>query len=205
MDNIDWANVNTFKKNTNKDLEQKQDENKNESESDDDDEEETDDLMESKNDEKATIDLFKKIVDYLKPGETVLKAIKRLGSSSSNVSSSSSTSNLSASQRWLKKKQPQQQTASSTAATIDSEKLKNDKQALETLTGYANQFIDQGFYDIYEETYEKIQLKLRNSAKQEADSFDIFADNLDENVLASSSGKCENITEGNLLDIFIYH
>jgi CD2 antigen cytoplasmic tail-binding protein 2 len=176
-------------------LEQKQDENKNESESDeeDEDEEDTDDLMESKNDEKTTIDLFKKIVDYLKPGETVLKAIKRLGSSSSNVSSSSS--NLSASQRWLKKKQPQQ-TASS--ATIDSEKLKTDKQALETLTGYANQFIDQGFYDIYEETYEKIQLKLRNSAKQEADSFDIFADNVDENVLASSSGKSENITEGNL-------
>ena len=182
-------------------MEQKQDENKNESESDEEEEEDTDDLMESKNDEKTTIDLFKKIVDYLKPGETVLKAIKRLGSSSSKVSSSSSssTSNLSASQRWLKKKQPQQ-TASS--ATIDSEKLKTDKQALETLTGYANQFIDQGFYDIYEETYEKIQLKLRNSAKQEADSFDIFADNLDENVLASSSGKSENITEGNL--IFIY-
>jgi len=187
--------VNTFKKNSNQDLEQKQTIEKDaESNEESDDDSDNDDLMQSdsKNDEKSTLDLFKKILDFLKPGETVLKAIKRLGSSAS-AAASSSTSNLSASQRWSKKKQPQQTT---TLSATDSEKLKADKQAIETLTGYANQFIDQGFYDVYEETYEKIQLKLRNAAKQDADSLDIFADNVDENVLASSSGKTENITEG---------
>jgi hypothetical protein len=62
---------------------------------------------------------------HIKPGETVLKAIKRLGNSSGGSTSVS----LSASQRWSKKKQ------TSSTETVNSEKAKADKLALETLTG----------------------------------------------------------------------
>ena len=46
-------------------------------------------------------------------------------------------------------------------------------------------------------TYEKIQLKLRDAEQKDSESFDIFADNVDENVLASTSSKTQNIIEGN--------
>ena len=62
---------------------------------------------------------------HIKPGETVLKAIKRLGNSSGGSTSVS----LSASQRWSKKKQ------TNSTDSIDSEKAKADKISLETLTG----------------------------------------------------------------------
>lgn len=128
------------------------------------------------------------MIVYLKSGETVLKAIKRLGSSSA----STSTAGLSASQRWSKKKPTQQ----ANAFSLDPETVKADKQALDTLTGFANQFIDRGFYDIYDETFEKIQLKLRENSGREADSLDIFADNVDEKILASTSSQTKNIIEG---------
>jgi hypothetical protein len=53
-----------------------------------------------------------------------------------------------------------------------------------------------GFYDIYDMTYEKIQLKLREAEKKDSESFDIFAENVDANVLASTSSKTQNIIEG---------
>ena len=146
----------------------------------------------SKEDEIDQLEMLKRIQVYLKPGETILKAIKRLGnlskSNSSGASSSSSSVGLSASQRWLKKKNPPAQAGqSSTASNYTTEDIQGFKESLEKLTGYANYFIDRGFYDIYEETPEKIQRKIEKSQANAEDKsgndkklFDIFADDIDE-------------------------
>lgn len=47
--------------------------------------------------------MFKKIIAYLNPRETILKAIKRLGNTT-KASGGAGGSTLSASQRWLKKR-----------------------------------------------------------------------------------------------------
>lgn len=184
LDNIDWANINTFQKKEEVNARSQQ----NEEESDDEEsvEDESNDLKEDSN---KHIEVFKKMLVHIKPGETVLKAIKRLG----NSSGGSATTSLSASQRWSKKKQ------SSETTQVDSEKVKSDKLALETLTGFANQFIDQGFYDIYSETYEKIQLKIRETESKGNDSFDMFADDVEDKVIASTSGKTDNIIEDKIV------
>lgn len=182
LDNIDWANINSFKRNAN--LHQKQAESGEESSGDEDDRD--DDEAQEKQDEEgeqSQVEVFKQIVNYLKPGETILKAIKRLGTLSK---SSTNSTSLSASQRWAKKK------AASEPAKMSQAELEA-KEALEKLTGFANYFIDRGFYDIYDETLEKIQLKISNSEKssttQASKSFDMFADEEDEAVTQPTTSK----------------
>jgi hypothetical protein len=169
-----------------------------EDDDDDDEEEEDEDNLASEDDEISQVDTFRKILPYLKPHESIMKAIKRLGKSSASASSGS----LSASQRWLKKKgQPETGDKMDTGESGSSSGV--DKEALEKLTGYANYFIDQGFYDIYEETSESLQKKVdtyvnRSNGKQSeggsssaaASSFDIFAEDVDEkNLQPSTSGE----------------
>ena len=141
MDNIEWANINTFKNSKDQaptDGAKAEDEDEEVEENVESDNEST----YSKEEEDVQLEVLKKMLVYLKPGETVLKAIKRLGNTSKSVHS---TTGLSASQRWLKKKNQPQQTNETQA---DSEQAKADKLALERLTGHANHFIDRGYYDV---------------------------------------------------------
>lgn len=202
LDNIDWANINSFKKlkpgeeqdklpakskpkTSAAAAEENAEGDESDSSSDDGDEEDKESTF-SNEEESSQVDVFKKIVEYLRPGESVLRAIKRLGNSSKSAPATSggSTSSLSASQRWLKKKTPTAGAAASQAS--DSASAAADKVALEKLTGYANHFIDRGFYDIYDETYEKLRYKVKEheekatTAKKATKSFDIFADDVDE-------------------------
>ena len=131
------------------------------------------------NDEEEKIEIFKKILPHLKMNETILRAIKRLGNSSK--------SSLSASQRWLKKKNEKQEPLSETASA--------DKEALEKLTGYANKFIDKGFYDIYEETYQSLEKKIKqheSKSLKPSESLDIFADEISENEIQASTSNQES-------------
>ena len=168
-------------------------EKENEERSDEDDDinnEEEEDL--EPDNESTQVDTFKKIIPFLKPNETILNAIKRLGKSNR---SSSAVSSLSASQRWLKKKN--QASEDSKMETGESSDRSGDKESLEKLTGFANYFIDQGFYDIYEETPESLLKKVDNFEKRNcrkdtsvalaASSFDIFADEVDETELKKSA------------------
>ncbi len=200
MDNIDWADVNTFSKksydlaggNTTKAS------TSNENQEEDEDEEGEEDLEpeetedEKNNEELSRIETFRKMVQYLKPNESILRAIKRLG----NTSSSSNSSNLSASQRWSKKK-----TDTTKNNVVDSEQSKKDKESLEKLTGLANYFIDQGFYDIYEETLESLELKIKNyetrmiKPKQTDASFDMFADEIDNKNIGKANGEREELED----------
>ncbi len=203
MDNIEWANVNTFKNKYSLNNEAAEEKAEEDSES-----EEKIDLSDSESVESkdGELDMFKKILTCLKPGETVLRAIKRLGAASSKLptDATSSKAGLSASQRWLKKKAPVIQNKSAiteTESARNAEQVKADMETLEALTGYANHFIDRGFYDIYEETYEKMAFKINNAveAKKEepADLFDMFADE-DNEAAAGTSGSSVNVIEGKL-------
>ncbi len=165
-----------------------------EEETSDEDENEDDKLNLTGQDDTSQIETFKKMVLYMKPGESVLKAIKRLGNSSKG---SQSVGTMSASQRWLKKKNQNDQAKNSK----ESESSSADKEALDKLTGFANHFIDRGFYDIYEETYEKLKYKIdeaENAEKNAAKSFDIFADDVDESELekAGTSNKKSEVLQG---------
>ena len=183
LDNIDWANVNSFK---NSKPQVKADENESGDEEDEDEPSEKESDTNAEN--KSQIEILKKMVNFLKPGENVLKAIKRLGDGSKSNGSGSSSIGLSASQRWLKKKNQEQD-----QKNIEPQKAKENKESLELLTGYANYFIDNGFYDIYQETREKIEMKIKNAEETKADSFDIFADEAD---VAASSSKHSNLIQG---------
>ena len=159
------------KPSTSKSADEEANESSDENEDDEDEEEVQSFKNEMNRNEKSN--LFKEMLEMMKPGETVLKAIKRLGKTSTGQSVS-----LSASQRWAKKKNGQQQQIS-----------EEDKKALEKLTSLANKFIDMGFYDIYEETYEKIKLKSEPPAPvvSKEEEFDMFADEIDESKLNKPS------------------
>lgn len=197
LDNIDWANINSFKKS---DRLTKEDPNE---------EEEEESEEEVDNEETETADdqteKFKKIREFMKPGETILKTIKRLGTSSKSTGGSGTAgSTLSASQRWLKKKN----VTESNESQSNPEKAKADKESLEKLTEICNYFISQGFYEIYEETYDSIGTKIENESKEKSQntkSFDIFADEVNEKDLVAdkpgTSGTNKNILEG---DYYFY-
>lgn len=208
LDNIDWANVNTFSKKS-YDLLQKSneqeggDEGNGEDQGDDEEEDEEEELDPKLVDEKSQIDMFKKMIPFLKPNETILRAIKRLGKSSSGAAGASSSggASLSASQRWLKKKN------TSTGTSTDQATATVDKASLEKLTEMANFFIDQGFYDIYEETLESLKKKIETSEKKFSSSMDMFADEINESDLKSSSSTApanqEDLIKGKCLCVKI--
>jgi len=154
---------------------------------------------ESVSSKEGEMEFFKKILNCLKPGETVLKAIKRLGAVSNQrqTNTTASRAGLSASQRWLKKKTPVSQNQNTVEDDIrNSDQIKTNMETLEALTEYANHFIDRGYYDIYEETYEKLNYKINNSdqTKKDEAEYDMFADEL--NDIPRTSGNNENLVEG---------
>lgn len=202
LDNIDWANINSFKKQQS----QGGDTKAADEAADDDEEEEEEDVdsaddgrEETNEDRTSQIVTFKKILELLRPGESVLKAINRLGKTGA---STTSRAGLSASQRWLKKKSSE---PASQQPHVDADKARADREAIEALTGFANFFIERGFYDIYDETYEKVKAKVDRAERKTApaDPLDIFADEVDESDLLAartSTSAAESKIEGLLLE-----
>uniref|UniRef100_A0A0A9XWT7 LIN1-like protein n=1 Tax=Lygus hesperus TaxID=30085 RepID=A0A0A9XWT7_LYGHE len=137
LDNIDWVKVKESEKGD-KALE------------DDDDMPEVVDIMK----------LYREILPYLQPKESITQALKRLGG----------TSNLSASERLKRKK-----AGLPFNTTGDSEKVS-------TLTGLANSILTHaGNMDIYQETYENIFHKVNVSSKAAAEpELDMYADDFED-------------------------
>lgn len=108
------------------------------------------------------------MLEIMKPGETVQKAICRLGGSSSR----------SASSRWKKKKDKE----GSTDETSDKENYEN----LQLLTRLANDIILSGDMDIYQQTYEKLSFHVNKYNKtgvmENSDGLDMFGEDFDEKV-----------------------
>ncbi|XP_012524418.1 CD2 antigen cytoplasmic tail-binding protein 2 homolog [Monomorium pharaonis] len=111
------------------------------------------------------IPLYRQILEYLKPGETVSKTLCRLGKGKKKLTTA---------ERWKKKKE-------SMACEEDPNSVNITK-----LTELANELLTRtGNMDIYQESYELIKKKIEQAdkhahpSKQEAE-LDMYADDFDE-------------------------
>ncbi|KAF8763321.1 CD2 antigen cytoplasmic tail-binding protein 2 homolog [Argiope bruennichi] len=135
----------------------------------------TEDEEDSDEDERPPIDLadkYKQMLELMKPGETVQKAICRLGGTKSSKSVGS---------RWKKKKE-----SDSMDTNEESEK---DVEKLQLLTGLADEIVHSGDMDIYQQTYEKMVFHVNSKSKTGANGIlntdaelDMFGDDFDEKV-----------------------
>ncbi|EDW63301.1 CD2 antigen cytoplasmic tail-binding protein 2 homolog [Drosophila virilis] len=103
---------------------------------------------------------FGKMLEYMKPGESVQMALQRLGRKRPKLSTL---------EKLRQKK-----------AGIES----NESQQISKLTELANEILSNtGNMDIYQETYEKIKHKLEDlpsTSKPAGESFDMYADDFEE-------------------------
>lgn len=103
------------------------------------------------------VKLKKEMVEIMKPGENVLKALKRLGGKKKPMSTAD---------RWRKKKNKEEEKL--------SEKEKEQKEMLLKLTGLADVLMSEGDFQIYEKTFEKLNFEIKESEKKAGE--DQFAD-----------------------------
>lgn len=92
--------------------------------------------------------LYEELFRYLRPSETVLRSIKRMGACSDSKKSAS------ASERWLRKNK---RTESNTG----------DPQGLIRVTELADQLLQAGDFDIYQKTYEEIATQMRDAMPED--------------------------------------
>ena len=107
------------------------------------------------------IPCYKDILTIINPGESILKALKRLGGKK-----------MTASERWKKKKETGESSVQNNA----------DKEKISQLTELAATILSKtGNMDVYQETFEGIRFKLQQleSATSEASS-DMFGEMFDE-------------------------
>ena len=123
------------------------------------------------------ISVYKDMLPLMKPGESVIKALKRLGGSQNSGS---------ASQRWKKKKKGEE-----TDPAKEAEEKVNKEKMLQ-LTEFADKLLQHGDLEIYQDTYEKLQFKVKLAEEKDQkaktvvpegvdddDALDMFADSLD--------------------------
>ncbi|XP_064612880.1 CD2 antigen cytoplasmic tail-binding protein 2 homolog [Liolophura sinensis] len=171
MDNIDWVRV----------KERSKGETSGTGDMDNDDDNDSD-YWDIKDENKAQI--YEKMIEVVKPGETIAKALRRLGGG---------TKSMTASQRWKAKKQKM-------AAGDSKGDNPEDKAMFLKLTGLADDLVSAGVMDIYEATYEKLVFTLKSlkGEKKETrlpeganddDALDMFADNFDNKDSKDSKGE----------------
>lgn len=105
------------------------------------------------------------MLEIVKPGETVLKSLRRLGGGRSGAK------HASASARWKAKRQKDDKQGE------ESDVSAEDKQHLLKLTGLADELLQEGDFGIYQDTYEKLAHKLklereRDLEKEEDDALE---------------------------------
>lgn len=127
--------------------------------------------------------LYKQILEYLKPGETVSKALCRLGKGKKRMTTA---------ERWKRKKE---------AKTTEVENDESSAQIIK-LTELADELlIRTGNMDIYQENYEQIKKKIElggkqaHPSKQEAE-LDMYADDFDTKEKAKLVGKDSDSGDG---------
>ncbi|KAK3887501.1 hypothetical protein Pcinc_008413 [Petrolisthes cinctipes] len=124
---------------------------------------------------KATdkiLKIYDDIFSHLKEGESVAKALKRLGGNRK----------MSSAQRWKLKK----------AGSLGSADGDGNMADFMKLTDLANKLIEAGNMDVYQETYEMINLKLqRSKAPAPAPAMDMFAEEEQENDTSKSKEEAD--------------
>ncbi|XP_057295914.1 CD2 antigen cytoplasmic tail-binding protein 2-like [Hydractinia symbiolongicarpus] len=119
------------------------------------------------------------MVALMKPGENVLKALRRLGGNKKPISSAD---------RWKKKK---------TANQAESEETKKSKVDLLKLTGLADDLLQNGDFQIYEKTFEKLNFEIKERAAQFEDAVEDEDDELEAafKVAKKASEEEKNVEE----------
>ncbi|XP_071448768.1 CD2 antigen cytoplasmic tail-binding protein 2 homolog [Hetaerina americana] len=165
LDNIDWVKV----KQTSKQSES---------------------MKESDGDDSSSvpfdhISVYKKMIEYMKPGETVAQSLRRHGGHGKSGS---------ASQRWCKRGNKTGGSGKSTGESPDS----SGRENVIKLTELADELLTEtGNMDVYQESFEFIKAKIDRSQEKPAvvsDPLDMYADDFDEKEkarLANSGGKAE--------------
>lgn len=160
LDDVDWVKV---KEKSAEELEK---------------EEEADEKEDEAQAQYSEVGNYKLMVELMRPGESVAKALRRLGGGQKAVSQA---------QRWKKKK----------AGAVEDPAEKENKAKMLKLTGIADEILTRsGNMEIYEETFEGIVFKIKASEEKkigakktnlldnmdEDDALDMFAENLDGDV-----------------------
>ncbi|KAH9389852.1 PREDICTED: CD2 antigen cytoplasmic tail-binding protein 2 homolog [Rhagoletis zephyria] len=116
----------------------------------------------------STEEMHKQIIELLRPGETIQRAIQRFGKDCPKVKKGS--------------KQRKVETGGNKSST-DESKIAAAKESIMKLTSIADEFLRSGDMDIYERRFEEFQLNLNRSkataataAKEPAPSDDMFSD-----------------------------
>ena len=168
MDNIDWIKVKELSK-----VAQQRHAKMFNSDDEDDDDDPTFDK----------ISIYKDILTYVKPGETVTKAIKRLGGSKQTKS-------------WAAKKKQQRNNEPEVEEGVD-------KEAMLKLTELVDKLSQRGEYDIYTYSYEKLTYCVREAENQATsvtvpdgtsadDALDMFADNIDDKTESTTASNTDS-------------
>lgn len=101
----------------------------------------------------APANIMQDMIEIMKPGENVLKCLRRLGGNKKHVSSAD---------RWKKKKQNVEE-------PVD-EKAEKNKADLLRLTGLADDLLQGGDFQIYEKTYEQLKYEIDSKLSQFEDA-----------------------------------
>ncbi|UYV67104.1 CD2BP2, partial [Cordylochernes scorpioides] len=119
---------------------------------------------------------YKAMVEIMQPGETVTKALKRLGGKS----------NMSSRERWKLKKK-------------GGEENMENRERFDKLTGLANDILISGNMDVYQYTYEKLKHLITSKedikkplSSTDNDVLDMFAEAFDEKLAAQNDALRKN-------------
>lgn len=187
IDNIDWVTVKKQQKK--KDLKTGQGKEDSSEDKMDGDESSSDES----NQPVDKIDFYNKMLDIIKPGETVTKAMRRLGGGTKGRSSASS--------RWKK----------GNVQSVETKDSARDSADLDKLTAFADELLAAGEYDIYQATYEKLKHHIDESKKpvtpraaDDDDVLDMFADDIDQSTLSKATTKSQMLKhtklDGDIVD-----
>ena len=107
---------------------------------------------------------MKSILEILKPGETVLKGLKRLGGKTQTQSS--------ASRKWAAKRKKMDESAETKedGKVGNSETTSENKDLLLKLTGLADDLLQAGMFSVYQDTYEKLAYKVKEIEKDKVEA-----------------------------------
>ena len=161
-------------------------------------------------DSKEALDvvaIYQSMVKLMVPGETVQKAIKRLGNEGKKTSRATPKYRRSAAamkERREKTSEEGESTSEPMNVTDDVDTQpaeKTGKEDLLALIGYADQLLSyNGEMEIYQDTYEKLNLKVKNltaTAKEKAIAVDRGLDMFADDTVSTSSPASAHTVNGN--------
>ncbi|CAK9302614.1 unnamed protein product [Gordionus sp. m RMFG-2023] len=132
------------------------------------------------------IEAYKNLIQFLEPGENILKALKRLGKCNKKNSVPGKYS-ASASERLKYKKELREIEKKNDDISLqtneENDKTENEIKALLRLTELADEMLQNGVFDIYEYTHEK----LSHLIKQNEESPNLTLNNSDNKILKDYS------------------